>query len=66
MSDYGMEDHVYDLNLQSAQLAAEAITEFENSEEPADTFYCRNSGSDKPYCFNVVDVNDPGARACHF
>ena len=31
MSDYGMEDQVYNLNLHSAHLAAEAITEFENS-----------------------------------
>ena len=38
MSDYGMESQVYNLNLQSAHLAAQSITEFENSREPEEHF----------------------------
>ena len=44
MSDYGMEDQVYNFNLQSAHLAAEAITEFENSNEPEEHFIAGTLG----------------------
>ena len=53
MSDYGMENQVYEMNFQSARLATEAITEFENSGSRR-AFHSWHSRTHKPYCFNVV------------
>jgi 5-methyltetrahydrofolate--homocysteine methyltransferase len=44
MSDYAMEKQVYDMNFQSAHLAAEAIIEFENSDEPQEHFVAGTLG----------------------
>lgn len=66
MSDYGMENHVYDMNLQSARLAAEAITEFENSGEPEGHFIAGTLGPTNRTASMSSDVNDPGARAVTF
>ena len=66
MSDYGMEDQVYNLNLQSAHLAAEAITEFENSSEPEEHFIAGTLGPTNRTASMSSDVNDPGARAISF
>ena len=63
MSDYGMESQVYNLNLQSAHLAAEAITEFENSGEPEEHFIAGTLGPTNRTASMSSDVNDPGARA---
>ena len=54
MSDYGMESLVYEMNFQSARLAAETIARFENNAEPGRAFYCRNARPYKSYSFNVV------------
>ena len=66
MSDYGMENHVYDMNLQSARLAAEAITEFESSGEPEGHFIAGTLGPTNRTASMTSDVNDPGARAVTF
>ncbi len=66
MSDYGMEDHVYNLNLQSARLAYEAITEFEKSGEPQEHFVAGTLGPTNRTASMSSDVNDPGARAVTF
>ena len=66
MSDYGMEDQVYNMNLQSAHLAAEAITEFENSREPEEHFIAGTLGPTNRTASMSSDVNDPGARAISF
>jgi len=66
MSDYGMEDQVYNLNLHSAHLAAEAISEFENSGEPEEHFIVGTLGPTNRTASMSSDVNDPGARAISF
>ena len=66
MSDYGMESQVYNMNLQSARLAAEAITEYENSPEPEEHFIAGTLGPTNRTASMSSDVNDPGARAVTF
>jgi 5-methyltetrahydrofolate--homocysteine methyltransferase len=66
MSDYGMEDQVYDMNFQSAHLAAETIMEFENSAEPEEHFIAGTLGPTNRTASMSSDVNDPGARAISF
>jgi 5-methyltetrahydrofolate--homocysteine methyltransferase len=66
MTDYGMESQVYNLNLQSARLAAEAITEFEKSGEPETHFIAGTLGPTNRTASMSSDVNDPGARAVTF
>ena len=66
MSDYGMEEQVYNLNLHAAHLAAEAITEFENSTEPEGHFIAGTLGPTNRTASMSSDVSDPGARAISF
>jgi len=66
MSDYGMESEVYNLNLHSAHLAAEAITEFENSSEPEEHYIAGTLGPTNRTASMSSDVDDPGARAISF
>ncbi|TAL70604.1 MAG: methionine synthase [Bacteroidetes bacterium] len=66
MTDYGMESQVYNLNLQSARLAAEAITEFEKSPKPEAHFIAGTLGPTNRTASMSSDVNDPGARAVTF
>jgi 5-methyltetrahydrofolate--homocysteine methyltransferase len=66
MSDYGMESFVYDLNFQSARLAAEAITEFEKAGDPEEHFVAGSIGPTNRTASMSSDVNDPGARAVSF
>jgi 5-methyltetrahydrofolate--homocysteine methyltransferase len=66
MSDYGLEDNVYSMNLQSARLAAEAITGFENSTGPEEHFIVGTLGPTNRTASMSSDVNDPGARSVSF
>jgi 5-methyltetrahydrofolate--homocysteine methyltransferase len=66
MSDYGMESEVYNLNLHSAHLAAEAITEFEKSGEPEEHYIAGTLGPTNRTASMSSDVDDPGARAVSF
>jgi 5-methyltetrahydrofolate--homocysteine methyltransferase len=66
MSDYGMESQVYNMNFQSSLLAAETITEFENSVEPEKHFIAGTLGPTNRTSSMSSDVNDPGARAITF
>ena len=66
MSDYGMESHVYTMNLQSARLASEAITDYENSPEPETHFIAGTLGPTNRTASMSSDVNDPGARLITF
>ena len=66
MSDYGMESHVYNMNLQSARLAAEAIIEYEDSQEQEEHFIAGTLGPTNRTASMSSDVNDPGARAVSF
>jgi 5-methyltetrahydrofolate--homocysteine methyltransferase len=66
MADYGMENQVYDLNLQSARLVAEAIKEFEGSDKSGNHFIAGTLGPTNRTASMSSDVNDPGARAVSF
>ncbi len=66
MSDYGMEDQVYNFNYQAAHLATEAICEFENSPEPEQHFIAGTLGPTNRTASMSSDVNDPGARSIVF
>ncbi len=66
MADYGMENLVYELNLEAARLAAAAIREFENQDDPHDHFVAGTLGPTNRTASMSSDVNDPGARAVSF
>ncbi|HUX97560.1 MAG TPA: methionine synthase [Bacteroidales bacterium] len=66
MADYGMEGMVYEMNLKSAQLASEAITEFEVSAGAVSHFIAGTLGPTNRTASMSSDVNDPGARAVTF
>jgi len=66
MADYGMEDLVYEMNLQSARIAAETIAEFENSKETSEHFIVGTLGPTNRTASMSSDVNDPGARSVTF
>ncbi|MBK8881215.1 MAG: methionine synthase [Bacteroidales bacterium] len=66
MSDYGMEDLVYDLNFHSARLAAEAISEYESAGSPGPHFIAGTLGPTNRTASMSSDVNDPGARLVTF
>ncbi len=66
MADYGMESQVYNMNIQSARLVAEAITEYEKSGEPEVHFIAGTLGPTNRTASMSSDVNDPGARAVSF
>jgi 5-methyltetrahydrofolate--homocysteine methyltransferase len=66
MSDYGMESLVYDLNFQSARLAAEAISDFEKTGDREEHFIAGSLGPTNRTASMSSDVNDPGARAVSF
>ena len=61
MEDYSLEDHVYELNYESAKIAKEVVSEFKENKYVAGSIGPTNkTASMSP------DVNDPGFRAIHF
>ncbi len=66
MSDYGMESQVYNMNFQSARLAAEVIKEFENTGQTGSHYVAGTLGPTNRTASMSSDVNDPGARAVSF
>lgn len=61
MEDYDLEDHVYELNYESAKIAKEVASEFNEKKYVAGSIGPTNkTASMSP------DVNDPGFRAIHF
>lgn len=61
MEDYGLEDHVYELNYESAKIAKEVVSEFKENKYVAGSIGPTNkTASMSP------DVNDPGFRAIYF
>jgi len=66
MADYGMEDHVYEMNFQAARLAEKAITLFEGSQKPENHFIAGSIGPTNRTASMSADVNDPGARSVSF
>jgi 5-methyltetrahydrofolate--homocysteine methyltransferase len=66
MSDYGMEDIVYEMNFQSARLVSEMIDEYERSGGSGPHFIAGTLGPTNRTASMSSDVNDPGARSVKF
>jgi 5-methyltetrahydrofolate--homocysteine methyltransferase len=66
MADYGMEEYAYEMNFQSAMLARETITRYENSKNPREHFVAGTLGPTNRTASMSADVNDPGARSVTF
>jgi len=66
MADYGMEDHVYNMNFESVGLVRKAITGFENKEVYNEHFIAGTLGPTNRTASMSSDVNDPGARSVTF
>jgi 5-methyltetrahydrofolate--homocysteine methyltransferase len=66
MSDYGMEELVYEMNLRAARLAAEVISEFEGRTGSGPHFIAGTLGPTNKTASMSSDVNDPGARSVTF
>jgi 5-methyltetrahydrofolate--homocysteine methyltransferase len=66
MADYGMEDLVYTMNVESVHRAAEAIRQFEGSDETRSHFIAGSMGPTNRTASMSSDVNDPGSRQVTF
>ncbi len=66
MADYGMEELVYELNVQSAKLAREVADEFTNTNPNKPRFVAGSIGPTNRTASMSPDVNDPGYRAVTF
>lgn len=66
MADYQMEDLVYELNYQSAQIAKEIADEFTAKEPNKPRFVAGSMGPTNRTASMSPDVNDPGFRAVTF
>ncbi len=66
MSDYGMENFVYTMNLESARLAVEVIKQFEKPGEYETHFIAGSLGPTNRTASMSSDVSDPGARLITF
>lgn len=66
MADYGMEELVYELNVQSAKLAREVADEFTNTNPHKPRFVAGSIGPTNRTASMSPDVNDPGYRAVTF
>jgi 5-methyltetrahydrofolate--homocysteine methyltransferase len=64
MADYGLEEHVYDINLAAARIAKEVADQFSTPEQPR--FVAGSIGPTNKTCSMSPDVNDPGYRAISF
>ena len=66
MADYGMEDLVYELNYNAAELGRRAIGEFEQQSGTNHHFLTGTLGPTNKTASMSADVNDPGARSVTF
>ena len=66
MSDYQLEELVYELNFQSAKIAKEVATEFTLKEPHKPRFVAGSIGPTNRTASMSPDVNDPGYRAVTF
>ena len=65
MADYGMEQLVYDMNVDAARLAREAADQY-RSETGRDSWVAGSVGPTNRTASMSPDVNDPGARTVTF
>lgn len=66
MADYGMEEYVYEMNLNAARLAVGAIEYYENTGKVKPHFVAGTLGPTNRTASMSSDVNDPGARSVTF
>jgi len=66
MADYGVEDMVYQMNLQSARIARECISEFEKQTGTTNHFVAGSIGPTNTSCSMSSDVQNPDARRIDF
>lgn len=66
MGDYGMGEHVYELNYESARIAKEVAAEFTKREPGKPRFVAGSIGPTNKTASMSPDVNDPGFRAVSF
>ena len=66
MSDYRMEEIVYEMNFQAARIAAETISEYEEAAGGGTHFVVGTLGPTNRTASMSSDVNDPGARMVNF
>src|SRR5690606_182179 len=65
-ADYHLEDHIYELNYQSARLAREVADEFTRKEPHKPRFVAGAMGPTNKTASLSPDVNNPGYRAITF
>lgn len=66
MADYGMEEHVFEMNFESARIAKEVAKDFTNREPHKPRFVLGSIGPTTKTASLSPDVNDPGYRAVSF
>lgn len=66
MSDYGMEEYVYEINLESARIAKEVARKFTEMEPHKPRFVLGSIGPTTKTASLSPDVNNPGYRAVSF
>lgn len=66
MSDYGMEDYVYEINFESARIAKAVAQDFTNREPHKPRFVLGSIGPTTKTASLSPDVNNPGYRAVSF
>lgn len=64
LADYGLEDKVYEINLEAAKLSRKSADKFETPERPR--FVAGSIGPTNRTASMSPDVNDPGYRAVTF
>jgi 5-methyltetrahydrofolate--homocysteine methyltransferase len=62
MADYGLENHVYELNFAAAQAARRSVEEFSWSRPDREAFVAGSIGPTNRTLSLAVDVSDPGRR----
>jgi len=65
-SDYGTEDHVYEMNLAAARLARQLVDAFTAREPDKPRFVAGGMGPTNQTCTISPDVDDPGLRSVTF
>jgi len=66
MADYGLEGMVYEMNLESAKLAVQAVREHEKPGNEGSRFVAGTLGPTNRTASMSPDVSDPGARTVYF
>ena len=65
-ADYGMEAAVYEINFESARIAAEAASQYSRLTPDKPRFVAGSMGPTNKTTSLSPDVNDPGFRAIYF